>query len=421
MADSTSTKQTEVNSSNSGQANSMAELETSKTQTSKKPGNATSMAELIQSKAPASTKSMAELIQNKAPASTKSPAKSMAELMARQSSDFQILKKGQNIRGVVKKLTPKEILLDIGYKSDALVIEYDKQNLENLLSLLKVGDTVEASVISPESEEGFPVLSLRRMLEEKVYGALEGHFKADTTLKAYILEVTRGGYFIETSDGVKGFLPNSQLIEGKLSQGDTVDVKVIDFDREKKRVIVSQKATHYLMNVGEIEKLIKRDTVIKGVVTLVTPYGVYFELTPGKDTLIEGFMHISEVSHQRVEGLEDKFKVGQTLETQVIGIDSENKRVNLSLKKLEKDTFVDVKSKYDVGKVVKAKVLDIKSRGVTFELEKGVNAFMNSNKVPTDTTYEVGQEVEVEVVEFDDKKRLVLITPVLKTKFVGYR
>jgi ribosomal protein S1 len=348
-------------------------------------------------------------------------ATSMAELMARQTSQFQTLKRGDMVTGTVKKLTPREILLDIGYKSDALVIEYDKQNMENLLNILKVGDTVTASVISPESEEGFPVLSLRRMLEEKVYGALETVFKADTTLTANILEVTRGGYFIETNKGIKGFLPNSQYMDGRLNQGDTVDVKVIEFDREKKRVIVSQKATHYLMNMSEIEKLVKRDMVVKGVVTLVTPYGIYLEVSPKEGVLIEGFIHISEVSHQRVEGLEGKFKIGEELEAQVIGLDSDNKRVNLSLKRLEKDNFDDVKKKYNVEDTITGTVTDIKSRGITLLVEAGVTAFIPSNKVPTDVEYKKDEKVEVEVTGFDDKKRLILVSPVLKTKVIGYR
>ncbi len=348
-------------------------------------------------------------------------ATSMAELMSRQSSQFQSLKRGDNVKGVVKKLTPKEILLDIGYKSDALVIEYDKQNMENLLGLLKVGDTVTASVISPESEEGFPVLSLRRMLEEKVYGALEGVFKADTTLKAYVLEVTRGGYFIETKEGIKGFLPNSQLLDARLMQGDSVDVKVIEFDREKKRVIVSQKATHYLMNISEIEKEVKRDTVVKALVTLVTPYGIYLEVSPREGILIEGFIHISEVSHQRVEGLEGKFKIGQTLETQIIGVDVENKRVNLSLKRLEKDNFEDVKKKYKKEDTLTATVVDVKSKGITLQVEENVTAFISSSKIPTDKEYKKDDKVEVEVTDFDDKKRLILVSPVLKTKVIGYR
>lgn len=366
--------------------------------------------------------SMAELIQSKAPASQKQgKATSMEELMSRQSSQFQSLKRGENVTGIVKKLDPKEILLDIGYKSDALVIEYDKQNMENLLSLLKVGDTVSASVISPESEEGFPVLSLRRMLEQRVYGSLEEIFKADTTLTATVLEVTRGGYFIEITGGIKGFLPNSQLIEGRLNQGDKAEVKVIEFDKEKKRVIVSQKATHYLMNISEIEKHVKRDTVVKGVVTLVTSYGVYLELTPKDGILIEGFIHISEVSHQRVEGLEGKFKVGEKLDVQVIGMDIENKRVNLSLKRLEKDTFDDVKGKYKLEDLVKGKVTMINSKGITLTLSDNINAFISSSKVPTGTEYKKDDSVEVEVTGFDDKKRLVLVTPVLKTKVMTYR
>lgn len=354
-------------------------------------------------------------------ASNSSKATSMAELMARESSKFQPLKRGDTVEGIVKKLEPREIFLDIGYKSDALVIEYDKQNLENLLSLLKVGDKVSATVISPESEEGFPVLSLRRMLEQRVYGSLEEVFKKDTTVEANILEVTRGGYFIEIQGGIKGFLPNSQLIEGKLSQGDKADVKVIEFDKDKKRIIVSQKATHYLMNISEIEKYVKRDTIVKAVVTLVTPYGIYLELNPEKDIVIEGFIHISEVSHQRVEGLEGKFNAGDKLDAQVIGMDIENKRVNLSLKRLEKDTFVDVKNKYKVEQNVKGKIIDVKSRGITLSLEEGVNAFISSNKIPTDADYKKDDEIEVEVIGFDDKKRLVLVSPVLKTKVLTYR
>lgn len=350
-----------------------------------------------------------------------SGAKSMAELMARASSQFSALKRGDAVEGTVKKLDPREILLDIGYKSDALVIEYDKQNLENLLSILKVGDKVEATVISPESEEGFPVLSLRRMLEQKVFGSLEEVFKKDTTVKATVLEVTRGGYFIEISGGIKGFMPNSQVTTGKLSQGDKVDVKVIEFDREKKRVIVSQKATHYLMNMTEIEKLIKRDTVIDAIVTVVTPYGIYLELNPKDEILIEGFIHISEVSHQRVEGLEDKYEAGDTLKVLVIGMDIENRRVNLSLKRLEKDTFEDVKAKYKLEEKAKGTVIEVKSRGVTLSLSEGVNAFIASNKIPTGTEYKKDQEVEVEVTGHDEKKRLVLVSPILTSKVLTYR
>lgn len=358
-------------------------------------------------------------------ATTKQPntskATSMAELMARQSTQFESLKKGQIIKGTVKKLTPQEILLDIGYKSDGLVIEYDKQNLENLLSILKVGDTVSASVISPESEEGFPVLSLRRMLEDKVYASLEGFYQGNETFKAQIAESSRGGYFIQTAEGIKGFLPNSQLLNNKPNVGDTIEVKVIEFDREKKRIIISQKATKYVMNVAELEKIAKKNAKVKITVKFVTSYGIYGDIEFEKGKIAEGFIHISEVSHQRVEGLEGKFSIGQVLDGEVIDIDRENKRVNVSLKRLEKDTFDEVKEKYKAEQVVKAIVKDVKSRGITLEIEPGVMAFFSASKVPTGTTYAINNEVEVEVVDFDSRKRLVNVSPVLKSKFIGYR
>lgn len=355
----------------------------------------------------------------KQPHSTK--ATSMADLMARQATQFESLKKGQIIKGTVKKLTPQEILLDIGYKSDGLVIEYDKQNMENLLNILKVGDTVSASVISPESEEGFPVLSLRRMLEDKVYASLESLYQGNETFKAQITESSRGGYFIQTTEGIKGFLPNSQLLTNKPNLGDTIEVKVIEFDREKKRIIISQKATKYVMNVSELEKIAKKNTKIKLTVKFVTSYGIYGEIELAKDKMVEGFIHISEVSHQRVEGLEGKFSIGQTLDGEIIDIDRENKRVNISLKRLEKDTFEDVKEKYKAEQVVKATIKDVKSRGVTLEIEPGVMAFFSSSKVPTGTTYNIDDKIEVEVVDFDSRKRLINVSPVLKTKFIGYR
>lgn len=345
----------------------------------------------------------------------------MAELMANSKNTFISLKKGEKVTGTVKKLTPKEILLDIGYKSDALVIEYDKQNLENLLNILTVGDTVTASVISPESEEGFPVVSLRRMLEDKVYSGLQGAYDKDTELTATVAEPTRGGYFVVTTEGLRGFLPNSQLHGEKFAQGDKIQVKVIEIDREKKRVIVSQKATAYLMNAVEIAKLLKKEDKVKATITSVSPYGLYVVVEPKKDTLIEGFIHISEVSHQRVEDLQKLFTVGQGIEVAVLEIDRDNKRVNLSLKKLAKDAFEDVKKEYKAEQVVKGTVTDVSSRGIALQIAEGVNGFIGASKIPTDITYEKGQVVEVEVIDFDDRKRHINVSPVLKTKFIGYR
>src|SRR3989344_352684 len=164
----------------------------------------------------------------------------MAELMARSGSNLAVLKKGQIIEGTIKKLTPHEILMDIDGKADALVIEYDRQNMENLLTFLKVGDRVNASVISPEAEDGFPVLSLRRTLDDIIYKKFDELVKAEEAFEIQVNEQTRGGYFVSTNEGVRGFLPASQVTgEGDIS-GQKIKVKILEFDRAKKKVVFSQ-------------------------------------------------------------------------------------------------------------------------------------------------------------------------------------
>lgn len=346
-------------------------------------------------------------------------AKSMAELMQKHGDFIKPLQKGDKVKGKVIKLTPQEILLDIGYKSHALVIEYDKQKLDSLLSILNVGDEVTASVISPEAEEGFPVVSLRRMLDEKVYGKLEDLFKGQKSFEVLVLDATRGGFFVTTDDGIKGFLPNSQLISDTVKPNDRIDVQMIEFDKDKKRVIFSQKATKYQTDSAILQKLIKPKESIKATVTTVTPYGIYVEFEKDKN-LIEGFIHISEVSSERVEGLMDKFKTGESIEANVIEIDSSNNRVNLSLKARAAGEFETAKQKYPLEKSVKGKVIKSSNRGVEIELGD-VKGFIQSTKIPTGTTFEEGSEVEGEVVGYDDRGKKILLSPVLKSKFIGYR
>jgi len=352
--------------------------------------------------------------------SSSGKATTMAELMKKHGDLIKPLQKGENVKGKVVKLTPQEILLDIGYKSYALVIEYDKQKLDSLLSLLKVGDEVTASVISPESEEGFPVLSLRRMLDERVYGNLEKLYEGQKNFNVTVIDTTRGGYFVTTDDGIKGFLPNSQTISENLSKGSTAEVQMIEFDRKQKRVIFSEKATKYETNSETLRKLVKPKDRVKVKVSSVTPYGIYVEFKAGKDVLIEGFIHISEVSSERVEGLVDKFHTGDSLEASVLEVDATNNRVNLSLKVIAAGEFEDVKKNYPLEKNIKGKVEKATNRGIGVILSDA-KGFIQSTKIPTGTTFEEGEEIEAEVIGYDDRGKKILLSPILKKKFIGYR
>jgi len=352
------------------------------------------------------------------------PAASMAELMSRKAGNLQILRKGQQITGTIKKLTPREILMDIEAKGDALVIEYDRQNLENLLTFLKVGDRVSATVISPESEEGFPVLSLRRTLDDIIFERLEELSKKEEAFEVEVVESTRGGYFALTSQGIKGFLPSSQVSGGENLAGRKIQVKILEFDRARKRIVFSQKALNFVMNPATLREFVKPGETVEGEILSVAPYGVFVSISKngsGDGKAAEGFIHISEVSYQRVENLPQKYKSGEKIKAQVIDVDSASRRVNLSIKRTEKDAFENAKEKYKPEQKIKGKVLDVKTRGVTFELESGINGFISSSKIPQGQTYNPGDTVEAEIVSIDEKRRVVILSPVLKAVPIGYR
>jgi small subunit ribosomal protein S1 len=347
-------------------------------------------------------------------------ASSMAELMGRSTSSFNVFKKGQEVEGTIKKLTPKEILVDIGAKSDALVLEVDKNNMENLLAALKVGDKVKTVIISPEAEEGFPVVSLRRALDNMVYSELDKIFKEDVVVKINVGDSTRGGYFAASTNGTKGFLPSSQAVGEDLS-GKTIDAKIIELDRSKKRIIFSQKATEYITDTEILKKLLEKGKKVSATVMNPASYGIFVTI-PGKDgKLIEGFIHISEVSYDRVENLSSLYKKGDTIEAAVIEVDPENRRVNLSIKALAGDKFAGLSEKYKKEDKVKGTVKKVSSRGVTFELESGVNGFIPADKIPAGASYKEGDTLSAEVTDIDKKRRVIVLSPIVTKTFVGYR
>ncbi|MGE5042154.1 MAG: S1 RNA-binding domain-containing protein [Candidatus Levyibacteriota bacterium] len=354
-------------------------------------------------------------------ASNPGHASSMAELMARSSSSFKVFKKGEEVEGTVKKLTPQEILLDIGAKSDALVLEVDKNNLNHLLSMLKVGEKVKAVVISPEAEEGFPVVSLRRTLGNLIFSNLDKALADNLTVSVKVLEPTRGGFFVEAENGIRGFLPNSQVLDGENLSGKTIEVKIIESDKTKKRAIFSQKAVSYVTDAEILRKLFPKDKKVPVTVSQVASYGVYVTTQATEGKLTEGFIHISEISHERVENLNDLYKKGDAFEAVVLSVDAENRRVNLSVKSLLNDSFAKAAEKFKPEEKVTGTVSDVRSKGVTVKLGDGVNGFISSSKIPAGTTYEPGQSVSAEVVEVDTKKRVVVLSPIVTKTFVGYR
>lgn len=358
---------------------------------------------------------------NKQQATTNSSTKAltMEELLKKTQSSFTSLQKGQLIEGKITKLTSAEILVDINAKTEAVVLEKDKDLLRQILSSFKVGDKVTVSVLNPESDMGYPVVSLRRFLDNILWEKLETLQKEQKPLSALVENITRGGYLI-ISSGISGFLPNSQAKTVENPQelvGKRIEVFVLEFNRQARKIIFSQRQILKDEDFAKAVKNIKIGQKINAVVSAITPFGIFVSLENG----IDGLIHISEISWEKVENLEELFKVGESIEAKVLGFDKKAKRVELSIRQLTEDPFEKLTEQFKIDQKITAKVSKIISSGVSLEVSEGIEGLIRKEKIPPTVKYEVGQEITATISEIDKRRRRLILTPVLKEKPIGYR
>lgn len=350
-----------------------------------------------------------------------SKAISMADLMKSVNSNFISPKKGETLEGVISKLSSREILVDIGAKTESVVLEKDKRLLRNIFNTLRIGDKVTVSVLNPESEFGNPVVSLRRFMDDRVWKKLNVLQKENKVLEGVITETTKGG-FIVLADNISGFLPNSQtsfLQTGQNPLGKKIEISILELNRDQHKIIFSQKATQSQDFAKEIVD-IKPDQKITSTISNIAPFGVFVSLQ-GKTNLIEGLIHISEISWDKLTEIPKEYNPGDKLEAIVVGFDKKAARVNLSLKRLIGNPFEKEFEKYEQDKRFTASVSKVTLSGILFDLGSGIEGIIKKDKIPPKTTYIEGQTVSVIVSDIDKKKQRVILVPVLTEKPIGYR
>jgi small subunit ribosomal protein S1 len=348
----------------------------------------------------------------------------MAELLATHKTNFVNVSKGQVLSGIVTKLTSGEILVDIGAKTEAVVMEKDKRILKSLLSSLKLGDKVTVAVLNPESDYGSPVVSLRRFNDDRVWVKLEDLKKNKEQVNVIVGELTRGGFLVTTKDGISGFLPNSQTTFLQNAQelvGKEIKASVIELSRPLRKVIFSQKATVAAEDFEKATKSLKAGQEVEATISNVAPFGIFLLIELSDKSVVEGFVHISEISWEKLATIPESYKAGEKIKAQIIGFDRESKRVNLSIKALTVDPFADKLKSYAADQRVSGSVSKVLSSGVLVNLEKGIEGFIKKEKIPPTVSYSEGSQVTATVVEVDSKRHRVILVPVLTEKPIGYR
>ncbi len=357
----------------------------------------------------------------------------MADLLAKEQSRNLKLERNQEIEGTVIAVNDADLILDLGSKSEGVLSRKDLSPAQEVS--LKTGDTISAFVVRTENESGQVVLSLNRAVSPgrgggKNWDKFINAKKENRVFRGKALEINRGGLIVEL-DGVRGFLPSSQV---NLSQASKIDemvgkdlqVMVIEVDPGQNRLILTQK-TNVPDDVKAKLAQFKIGDKVSGAAAAILPFGIFAKL----DGDVEGLVHISELSWEKVEDPGSLYKQGDEISGVVVSVDINAGRLNFSVKQASSDPFAQVIKDISPEDVVKATVTKVSSIGVSVELESlpggeaggaGIEGLIHSSKMEADMDYPIGKPLTCLVDSIDLAKRRVNLVPfVTSTKDLIYK
>lgn len=351
----------------------------------------------------------------------------MEELL-RIVGEVKTYKRGDTVTGKVTAITGKAVYVDVGGKAEGIVAEREYEAAKDYLKTLKIGDEVTALVTSPENDAGQIILSLKRAAADSRWKVFEEALEKEEIVVVKGREVTKGGLLVD-ADGVFGFIPASQLSDeaaGNLAElvGKNIDAKVIEVDRDQNRLVLSERA---VSEAGEIEErkkilaLVEMGGEYEGLVMGIVPFGAFVQIRLEDEKSLEGLVHISEISWEKVEDVNKALKEGDQVKVKVIGVDEGTGKLALSMKQLSDDPWKQMAANYKTDSKHKGKVVKVMPYGVIVNLDKGIEGLIHASKMPGDTAFAEGQEVEVFVESVDVAKRRLSLGVILTEKPVGYK
>ena len=334
-------------------------------------------------------------------------------LAALYEETFRNLEEGTITEGRVVALTKDKVVVDIGYKSEGVILG-DQFSAEELQTL-KVGDRLQVYIEECEDSDGNLVLSKEKADKMKIWEELETLYKDEKSIEGKIISRIKGGMMVDI--GVKAFLPGSQIdlhpvrdLDGLV--GKTFPLKIIKINHRRGNVVVSRRV---LLEETRDKKRqttlanLKEGQLIQGMVKNITDYGSFIDLGG-----IDGLLHITDMSWGRVGHPSELFTVGDKVEVTVLKYDRETGRISLGLKQKSADPWTNVAGKYPIGTRVRGRVVSLTDYGAFVELEPGVEGLVHVSEMSW--THEVrhpsrvvavGDQVEAAVLNVDPASRKI--------------
>ncbi len=325
---------------------------------------------------------------------------------------------GEVVDGKVIAVKEDEIILNIGYKADGIIVrnEYTSTPGLDLRTVVKEGDIIRAKVIRVNDGDGYVVLSYKKLAAELGNKKLEEAFENKEVLKAKVTQVLDGGLTVSV-DEAKVFIPASlvsDVYEKDLTKyaGQEIEFVITEFNPKKRRIIGDRRqlvaAEKARLKEEALSKL-QVNQVVEGKVKNVTDFGVFIDLGG-----VDGLLHVSEISWGRVENPKKKFKAGDVVKAFIKDINGD--KIALSLKFDSENPWLNAADKYAVGTVVKGTVARMTDFGAFVELEVGVDALLHVSQIarthvdkPSDVL-KIGQEIEAKVVDINVEDRKISLS-----------
>ena len=341
-------------------------------------------------------------------------------MMEEYEKSFKSLHPGETVKGTVISLNDEEVIVNIGYKADGIIKKEDLTwDMDLKVSdLVKVGDEIEVKVVSINDGEGNVVLSKKLVDAEKNWYKLEYAYNEKSPVPGVVKEIVKGGGIVEVY-GIRTFLPASlfdikYVNDLETYKNNKVTVKIIEFDKENKKVVVSRK--DYLLEekekkINEFWAKAEVGQKVVGEVKRVTDFGAFVDVGG-----VDGLIHISELSYARVEHPSEVVKPGDKVEVVILALDKDKNKVSLGLKQTMPEPWSTIEGKYNVGDIINVKVLRFADFGAFVEVEPGVDGLIHISQIsderiakPSDVL-KVNQIVKAKIIDINIPEKKISLS-----------
>lgn len=339
------------------------------------------------------------------------------EEMNQEVMDVKAIEVGDVVTGTVTKVEEKQVLVNIGYKSDGIVpiSELSSLHIESASEIVNVGDSLQLKVTKLEDDA--VILSKRAVDAENAWGELEEKFNSGEVFDVVVKDVVKGGLVVDL--GVRGFIPAS-LVEAHFVEdfseynGKSLSVKLVELDKEKNRVILSHRAVVEEQQSQQKRKTIgslKVGQVLQGTVQRLTNFGAFVDIGG-----IDGLVHISQLSHEHVSKPSDVVEEGQSVQVKVLSVDLDNERISLSIKETQAGPWEQASKELQVGSVVEGTVKRLVSFGAFVELFPGVEGLVHISQISNkhiatpQEALQQGEKVKVKVLDINDAEKRISLS-----------